>query len=426
MIAILLACSPVDGDSPPGNSDAPDTADTASSAVTECSDGLAPRPWVDAEDDDALYATAADFTVQTSAGDWTLSEHWTGCDTFLVIPSQPAQATGWPDHLWDRKRDTTALFDALPHDTYVLFVSTEKDQADRDAELAMLDSGIENFLEDLSGDDREHWEEHIVRVTSDYRDAGGWLRDTMRAPNWGMGIDRFQRLRYIGSFANPERYNASYGWFEPDISMAANEAVYYNFEATRQAALDADGATVIPVFAGEEISDPGWAGVMGWSTVSLPDAATMATFDTLTLDHYLGCVGDGEYGTCPAWDYLNWLFLCDSDQSNCSEFGRYITTYHREGRWIHDVSSLLPLLAAGGEFTFAYYTQQPYEVSLDLRFSNTGKAARPAELTPLFSGGVAVATYNDREPIVLDLPADAAKVELVVSFSGHGQVDSGH
>ncbi len=423
LLSLLLAC-PELGDTGDtertGDTDSGDT-DTSEPAETTCDDGTPVVPWTEAEESDALYATVTDFTLQTAAGDWRLSDHWTGCDSFLLIPSQPNQATGWPEHLWDQKRDTKGLFEALPRNTYVIFISSEKEEADRLAELALLDSGIENFLEDLSEEDRAYWEGHIVLATSDFRDAGGWLTDTLRSPNWGVGIDRFQRLRYIGSFANPERYNSSYGWFEPDISMAANEAVYYNYEAAREMALEAEGATVIPVFTGQEVSDPGWAGEMDYVTVELPDAATMQTFDTLTLDHYLGCVGDGEYGTCPAWDYINWLLVCDADQSNCVELGRYITTYHREGRWWHDVSALLPYFNEGGSFTFAYYTQQPYEVSLDLRLSNQGKDVRPQALQTFISGGYTGPTYNERDPVEVDIPAEATKVEIAISFSGHGQ-----
>ena len=31
------------------------------------------------------------------------------------------------------------------------------------------------------------------------------------------------------------------------------------------------------------------------------------------------------------------------------EVGHWITSYHREGRWVHDVSGILPIFAAGGK-----------------------------------------------------------------------------
>ena len=73
----------------------------------------------------------------------------------------------------------------------------------------------------------------------------------MQYPAWGAGIDRLQRVRYIGSYADPYRYSSSAGWFEPNLRMAANEAVYYNFEAGREAALETDGADVVTIFDGD-------------------------------------------------------------------------------------------------------------------------------------------------------------------------------
>ena len=65
----------------------------------------------------------------------------------------------------------------------------------------------------------------------------------MRDPGWGFGIDRFQRIRYIGSCADPLRYDENAQWFRPNLPMAANEAVFYNFEKTREDALTAERAT---------------------------------------------------------------------------------------------------------------------------------------------------------------------------------------
>lgn len=400
--------------------------DTGTTLPTICADGAPPVPWVDAVESSALRDLAADFVVETEGGEWRLSEHWTGCDTYLIIPSEPSQTQGTSELLWYSRSDTEDLLERLPENTYLIFVSSNSTDEDRALDFEELEKGIERFEDDLTEDEAAALESRIVRVSTKISGIDGWVEDSLQDPGWGIGIDRFQRQRYIGSFANPERYNNDIGWFDSDLSMAANEAIYYNFEATRQAALDEVDATIVSLFAGEVISDPSWAGAVGKVTVELPDATTMATFDTMEWDHSLLCEGDGEFGDCPAWDYLNWLYLCDAAGENCNtEVGRWITTYHREGRWVHDISAMLPLFAEGGTFTFAYYTQQPYEVWLDLRLSNAAKSARPEELTAMFGGGGATAAYNDREPIVLSIPADAQKVELAIVFSGHGQVSDG-
>ncbi len=410
-----------------------DTSDTSTGTVETAttpnyceSTGMTERLFTEVDDSTALYATAGDFSVPTTEGTYTLSEQWTGCGSVLVIPDQPAQATGWPKDLWQKKSDIADLLGSLPDNTQVLFVSTEQGSDTRLEILDDLQGKVDDALKDI--EDSDDLEARIFYVTERARKLEGWLGEVLTSPNWGVGIDRFQRIRYVGSFADPTRYEADYGWFAPNLSMVANEAIYYNFESDRDDEMVALGATEIPLWQGDVISDPGWAGARGSIEIELPDAATMATYDTMEWELYLGCDGEGEYGNCPAWDYLVYLFLCDADDpDSCgTEIGRWITTYHREGRWVHDVTGLLPLLADGGTRKFQFYSQQPYEVDLTLRLANQGRELRPVSATPLYTGGSFGETYNDRfEEVEVEIPATAARVEIASVISGHGQVSPG-
>jgi hypothetical protein len=160
--------------------------------------------------------------------------------------------------------------------------------------------------------------------------------------------------------------------------------------------------------------------------VDLPSAGEMAGFDTLELDMEMTCVGDGEYGDCPAWDYDVYLYLCEAgDPTICDdEIGHWITSYHREGRWVHDVSGILPLLAAGSSRRFRIGISDPWEVTLSLRFSSQGKAAAPSETYGLFAGQYNFdESYNANYPdVVLAVPADAEKVEIASVLTGHGMM----
>ncbi|MBI5486521.1 MAG: hypothetical protein HY905_04240 [Deltaproteobacteria bacterium] len=389
--------------------------------------GLPVRDFVDAADDSSLYAAAADVTFETWEGNWTLSEAWTGCDVYLFIQDTPNQESGWTTGIWER--DVNTLFARSPRNVHYFFVSTNGAPVARNRALTDLQGRVDTALGAMTEEDRAWWTGRIHYLPARASSLPGWLGIQMTSPGWGVAIDRFQRLRFIGSYADPGRYDAGRGWFAPNLSMAANEAVYYNFEAEREAALDAEDATVVHVLSGEVVSDPDWAGARTTVDVELPDAAAMAGFDTLEFDLYLGCVGDGEYGDCPAWDYINSLYLCDeTDLDVCDvELGRWITTYHREGRWVHDASALLPLLGDGGTRRLAFYSQQPYETTLDLRFSNSGKPSRPEEAVYLFSGGALTADYDAAHPaITLPVPADAVKVEIATVLSGHGMAEVGN
>ncbi len=503
MSLLLLACIGGPDDRP----DPPEVVDSADSDAPPswCEEqDLTQRPWQDAEDSDALYAIAADVTLDTTEGQVTLSELWTGCETFLFIPSEPSQATGWPNPLWSLKKDVRTLFSDLPENTHVFFLVSE--QANEDDRNAALED-LKVYVDDVTEESASHWGPRVHYVTARARNVDGWIGDHFNSPGFGVAVDRFQRIRYIGSFADPSRYNSAAGWFEPNLGMAANEARFYNMESDREDALDPD-ATIVTVFDGERVSGNTYA------EIDLPAAEDMSAWNTLEIDLYMGCEGEGEYGYCPAWDYMAYLFVCawagednpweetacqpavaevmglcedgatecrsdddcsvdtgqsstctgysaaisaDTESGTCqeadgtehtgtytcaedgagygelscgcdTELGRWITTYHREGRWVHDVSSLLPMLDDGRDHTFRFATTGPYELDLDLRLSNQVKEVRASELVFLYDGvNIRSGGYNESyQELTVDIPADAVKVELVTVTTGHGMSSPGN
>ncbi len=418
-----------EADVPDGAPDVEDAdGDGTDAAPTVCEQlGLPARPWADAPDDPSLFATAADLTFETLDGVWTLREHWTGCEVLMFVQDAPRQVDDWAGPLWSR--DVRSLLSRSPRNVHWFFVSTQVVGSARLEALAALATEVDAALGAMSEEDRAWWSERIHYLPARARELPGWLGALMTSPGWGVGVDRFQRLRFIGSYGDSGRYDAAHGWFRANLALAANEVRYYNFEAEREARLAAEDAVVVRLFDGTAISDPGWTGVPGYAEVELPDAATMAGFDGLELDLTLACVGAGEYGDCPAWDYDVLLYLCDTaEPDRCDTWlGHWITTYHRWGRWVHDVSGLLPLLAGGGTRRFAFYTTQPYEVTLDLRFLRRGAAARPVEAHFLWSGGDFNADYDAlHPPLTVAVPADAVRVELATVLTGHGGADPGN
>lgn len=392
-----------------------------------CPDGTPGRPFQDAPDVASLRALAADLIVPTTGGDWGIRSNWTGCESLLFLPDQPRQNTGWPDTLFSD--GVNAFLFALPATVHVFFVSVQSEASERAARLQALEERVERYLAGLSPADAAGVRGRLHYVVEAPSGLPGWLGTLMRSPGWGVAVDRFQRIRFLGSLADWARYDPTREWFAPSLRMAANEPLAFDFEAVRQADLESRAATVIPVFTGEVLSDPGWAGTRGSADVILPDAQAMAAFDTLELDLSLVCDGDGEYGICPAWDYLVHLYLCDAEAPDvCDiELGRWITPYHREGRWVHDVSPLLPLLADGGPRRLAFYTQQPYGVHLDLRLSDSGRATRPQEAHFLFGGGALGGEGGElRPPVEVVVPSDAVRVLLAVAVTGHGGAQPGN
>lgn len=440
------------GGGPDDTAEAADDTATADPSVCEQL-GLPERPWEEgATQDPTLQALAADLTLPTRRGDVVLSELWSGCESYLFLNEEPRQAQGYGYGVWDQ--DHKDLLQRLPANTHVFFLPSGATEGKRAASLDALEEEIERWL-DRVHDTEEAVAWHRERIHYvEARDVGldGWLGDIMQDPGWGAAVDRLQRVRYIGSYADYSRYDDSVGWFAPNLGMAANEAVLYNFEAEREAALEADGATVVPVFAGEQ----GSARV----EVELPDPATIGATDTLQIDLTMACIGEGEFGTCPAWDYMAYLYMCDEpdssdnpyadeactagdtlegsctsplgeartgtytcredgsgyedlDCSSCDvEIARWITTYHREGRWVHDISPMLPLFEGGGSRSLMFQSSNSYELTGSLRFSDSGKEARPTHLQYILADGVEGS---------FSVPAGSTRVELATVISQHGQ-----
>jgi len=466
-----------------------------------------------------LQELAADFTVNTRDGDWTLSENHTGCDIVLFTRATPPTATGpWT---WDGD-DHKDLLKALPANVHLFFVPDEGTRAGDRMQLDVIEEKMDAAVRSLGSERRALWEGtgRIHYVKDGVSELGNWVGELLESPGFGVGIDRFQRVRYLGSYADGDRFNGS--WFDDNLAHLAHEPIYFNFESDRQDQLDAEqDVMIIETWNGEIVADPNWAGVRGSLDVTMPDAASMVDFDSLTVDMNMTCGGEGDFGFCPAWDRITDLFLCDTAteaanpyasqacqpfvpeglgtclfdgepskkdtcraDDDCDEKGtstgtvvcdgfvpavaadtapcdcadvmgapyeadrrcgadgtgfgecncscntlvnRWITTYHREGRWTNDAHHALAWFRRGGDFTFEYYSVDGWEIDIDLRFHNQGLSEKVEQATPLFRGGTFGPSYNDAySPIVVDIPADATKVELAVVVSGHGQADPGN
>ena len=374
------------------------------------------------------WQPAGDFSVPLRDGTtWTLSENWSGCETYIFIPHW------WPISSLDSTSywfsGVDDLIERSPTNVHYFFVVGTSSADDAESYGSDMQTEVDETLASMSDEEREWWLDrlHVVDGPSDTVEGlvGDMFgRDISR---FGWAIDRQQRIRTTGYFPAVEAFNNTLNnageWpWEFRLYSAAAEPQYFNFEAERQARLDAVDATVVEIFGGdvvEEYED---------GPVTLPDAATMASFDTLEIDVLMECPDKDLYeiSNCGAWDYLAYLWLYDEETKSYLEMGRFITTYHRESRWVVDATHALAWLKEGGERSVRYqwapsWNTQPTGVTVQLRLSNQGKGMAPDEIYPLFSGGGFSSTYNDdRPPVAIDVPADAAKVEIVSIATGHG------
>lgn len=437
---LLAACATTPTDTDSGAPDTGDTADTADTSDTatdwaawcEAEGFGASTPWNATGPYGSLrHDTAADFAItQTDGTTWRLSENWSGCETYVFVRDDIVRTVSKLDSIWSK--DVDDLIAGSPRNTHYFFISTYADEATATANRDALLGQIDKALADLSAEDAAWWKARLHVADGAIKTlADDWLKDLLRdrISTYGIAIDRYQTLRGVGSFADVTRSdNSNEGWpFQNNLAFAAHEARYLDQEGRRLAALAAEvDPTIVQLWDGQVISE--YADM----TVELPSAAEMAEFDTLEIDIDMRCPDPEttEQGNCGAWDYIANFYVQDAD-GTWIEMSRFITTYHREARWIADATPMIPFLLDGGAKTFRWswapsWNVQPTETRIQLRLTNQGKPYKPRATTLVATGGGFNSTYNDgRETVTVPVSTAAKKVQLWANLTGHG-MESGN
>lgn len=420
----LTACS---GAPQPKDTETPtdDTDDTGASGPSFCETyGFGREVAWDGEGPYGLlrHDLAEDFSLPLADGTtWTLSERWTGCESYIFVPDSLTRSSSDDRSIW--VRDLDDLVEGSPRNAHYFFVSTQRDDADADANVADMVDRVEEVLGELEPEDATWWAERLHVVDGPAKDLDNWVESTILRGigTEGFAVDRAQKVRGVGTFADVNRADSASGWFQTNLSYAAHEVRYFDMEAAREARLEQHEATIVPLWTGEVVEE------YAEMDVELPSAEEMATFDTFEIDVDMRCPDpeSAELGNCGAWDYLAYLWVQEEDGS-WTELSRFITTYHREAHWVADATPMMAHLLAGGTRRFKWewapsWNTQPTETRLSLRFGDQGKGYKPRAVTLVATGGSFGSTYNDgREPVEVPVSPSAAKVELWALLTGHG------
>jgi hypothetical protein len=418
-----------DAASPDGGSEDTSPSDsTTSDAEVEpqdCADGLPRMSFSEGPYGFLRHEVAGDFVVPLEGGGkWRFSEEFSGCDSLVFIPDTLPVSALDPTSLWQADLDT--LVNRSPDNVHYFFVS-RLDGNNGKSSISSMKARVDALLAALPEAEATHWGTrlHVVAVSANKLDA--WIADAFSSHGQGgFGVDRLQRVRGLGGFADVTRIDpaleAAGQWpWKGNLAYAAHEPMLWNFELTRHMDLLSRGSTDVWLWQGETLEQ------FAITEVELPSAAEMLQFDTLEIDVESRCPNDmaPEQGNCGAWDYLAHLFLQNEDGTSV-ELARFITTYHRESRWVVDATPALALLAAGGKHTFKWefapeWNKQPTKTLLALRFSNKGRGVRPVSTLKLWNGGPFGPDYDAlHAPQSVPIPATAKRVELWALVTGHG------
>ncbi len=411
------ATGPTTSSGADGSSSSSDEAGSTGEPAPDPCEGEITVPFDAAADGTQFEEVVGDFTIETLRGPVTLSQHWTGCDTYTFL--------GQDNALWDT--DVAGLVDNLPDNAYVFFFSTAADPTVAQGLVEGVGGRIESYLMSQGEDVYAARTERFRYVTTPAAQLPSWMIDLPASSDTAsVLIDRSQRLREGGSLAF---FN---GAFTPVLQMAAYPPRYLNWEIEHQAMMDAQEVTSVVAVDGEILGDGTTSS--GLVDVQMPDATTMAGFDTMDLWLRFECPGGHPYRVnCEAWDRIANVEVCPMGDIDCTDarlIGRAITSYWRPTRTLLDATPFLPLFDAGGTFTLRItwgpsWDFEVLETHLEIRLRDAAKGIRPSQITPLFAGGNFDAAYNDAYlPLDFTPPADAARVELVSIMTGHGADDT--
>lgn len=351
----------------------------------------------------AIGDIAANFTVPLDEGDWDLEEHWDGKENYLLLFYRGANS-------YSKQMFASRLVMLLmnsPKNVHYFFIAG----ATGDTVAEILDpvrAEAESALDVI--DDPAHWRPRLHFVTRGAAELGNWLTDWYTGgAGYILGIDRTQKIRGAGLPLN---------WLtqKGDFEMAGYEAAYWNFDIDRAEALAAEPDPLVLTgidgknFESETIT----------FEVEFPNAAAMAAYTKLAVDLEQVCASQAD---CE-WDRIMQLYICGPDDGDTcgTEVGRWITAYGMGGRWVTDITPLLPLFASGGKLKFRLYVWG-YQAKNYLSFRlTTGGDPAPVGIRKLFAGNPRFdENYNDQyAPLAFELPSGATKAAIVAFITGHG------
>lgn len=354
---------------------------------------------------------AAPFVLPTLAGDWDFQEEWgLGQDSYFFVFK--AQGYAYSQELWDSP--VKQMLGNGPQNVHYFYLSYNN-TAQQD--VTQLKERIDAELAELGAENEAYWQDRLHYVPVNAYDLDNWVSDVVKAYGFfAFGIDRFQRLREVGLLMPVLLQNATAQLFHLTYQARA-----FNFEWDREHALAAADEQFPPTVV--TVIDQEQFGGKKKIEVEFPDAETMAGFDHMEFDLTMGCT-DHKDDNCGEWDYKSHVFLClPDDPGDCSvELARWITTYHREGRWVHDVTQGLAFLQEGGTRTLEFNaSSQSYLMDFHIKLSHRGKGMRPAQAQWLWGGGPFNLGYNpSKAPITFETPDGVKRVDVYAIISGHG------
>lgn len=235
---------------------------------------------------------AGPVVIPTTRGDWNFQTHFDGNDSYLFLntTANSGDFSTFVETLW-ASNFNFFLWEA-PTNVHVFFMTFDLSQ---DAIVAMEEK-IQVTLSKLDEAEACWWKKRVHFVSIPAQQIVGWIGEMLGQNGWfGFAVDRAQAIRPIGLLQTVGG--------TPQLSFLAYEAQYYNYEAERDAKLEAEDAMIISVVEDTPIKND-------FLDITLPGEAEMSQYDTLHIDMGNYCA-DHLDSNCGEWDYLSYIYMCE-------------------------------------------------------------------------------------------------------------------
>ena len=347
--------------------------------------------------------------------DWALNHNWKPETLQLVFEGDPCNCSSNKSNtvvlVDDTETDCTVAQKVLNLQSYGaagILVMADYKKPVRELNCYGADC---NYQVNIPVSSIEH--DFMVRFSARYFDVKVKLV-SISSPNFFFTIDSFGKL-------------AEFGWaLYPSLEFLSWQMVWLDYKASLNKTINQLDHYVVPVF--NKTTMAGHNGT-GEFKVKLND---VENYDQLYLEASLGCEGERDED-CPPWDHVASLYVCCDNNLCGTELGRWITPFRRRnGRWLTDVSPLLPVLHPNSnqskesvctfEMKSDAWWAKSWLPSLNLRFKkDVSTNEKPFYVEPLFTGGVFDSKYNLKyKPHYFLPPSNVKKVQVFSVISGHG------
>ena len=391
--------SSLDNDIETTDEDSSDTSadddDTASSTSPDFLDGPYGTNYGD---------TVGDFTIPTENGDWVFSENRSKDETYIFIIYRPSNTQSTA--IW--KTDLIKFVEKSPTNVHYFFL-VDAIQDTFNERMDQLKANLETAYT-IGG---SKIKERIHLASKPVNEFDSWISEWLdNTSDFFLGIDRFQKLRKGGLF-----HSWASSSMDLQFEFVYKEAEYYNFEYDLEKNFSKnENAVRIKGIDGVPFPEEGWGKELFFEA-DFPELTKGKLFIELTqvCDDAAAC----------EWDRIQHLHLCENTDSDiCDiEIGRWITSYGRSGKWVTDITPLIPLIKQNSKNKFRFSVAgDQYTNYLDFLFIPDEESSHPIEIHELYNGTTQFnEEYNSNfEEINLDVPSTAKKVFISAYITGHG------